>query len=739
MTTRLLAALAFLALSPLLLGTSNPNHAQARTISPASPNICWDSSCYRTYEQVELFLQNIAGAYPLIASLQDAGTSWEGTRHLWLMRLGNIARPGPRPAIFLVAEQHPRDIATADMLLRYIAYLTQNYDTDPDVTWLLDNRDVWVLPLANPDGYYQIYANSQCNRIKNTDNDDGCTNPANWGTDINRNYPFHWNEATPTPVPCDSSYPGPAALSEPESAHVLSSFQASGASLVVSFQAPGPGIRYPWGWSSTPTADAPALDALAWNLGRLNGTLRANVHQHNTGSGTIITGILDDTVYGQYGVPAYTFYIGSTTGPICPDLDVIWDQQRPALLYATKAVGLNTTTTLSRPFGPAPRNLEVSDGGGAPDTLHFTAVLSSNYGTVEGAVYTIDEPGSDGAGLPMSGSFGGGVVTATASIDTGSLPNGRHLLFVQGKNGDNRWGVHSSVFFTITGNLTTSTPTNTARPTVTFTPTSVEQFTSTASPTYTRTSTRTATGTSTTQLTRTPTLTITVTGTWTDTPTRTPTFTHSPTDTRTPTYTHSPTDTRTPTYTRTPSPPHTITPLPCATYTDVYPGQYFYQAVDWLTCRHAVSGYADGTFRPFNNVTRAQAVKIVVLGEGWPLYSPPRPTFNDVFPADWHYQYIETANFHGIITGYGDGAFRPQNNITRGQLSKVIVLASLWSLLDPEVPHFIDVPRGSTFYTYIETAYAHQIISGYGDGSFRPQLNATRGQYCKMLYVALNP
>jgi S-layer homology domain len=152
-----------------------------------------------------------------------------------------------------------------------------------------------------------------------------------------------------------------------------------------------------------------------------------------------------------------------------------------------------------------------------------------------------------------------------------------------------------------------------------------------------------------------------------------------------------------------------------------------------------VSGYSDGTFRPFNNVTRAQAIKIIVVGEQWPLYSPPRPTFIDVFPTDWHYQYIETANFNGIIAGYGDGTFRPQNQITRGQLSKVIVLASLWSLLDPEVPTFIDVPRGSTFYAYIETAYAHQIISGYGDGSFRPQLNATRGQYCKMLYVALNP
>jgi hypothetical protein len=128
---------------------------------------------------------------------------------------------------------------------------------------------------------------------------------------------------------------------------------------------------------------------------------------------------------------------------------------------------------------------------------------------------------------------------------------------------------------------------------------------------------------------------------------------------------------------------------------------------------------------------------MVVLGEGWAVVTPGQPTFTDVGPADWHFSYIETAVGHGIVSGYPDGTFKPNNWVTRGQLSKVIVLGRLWALLDPALPSFSDVPPASTFYRYVETAKAHSVVSGYGDGTFRPNVEATRGQLAKMLYVAL--
>lgn len=154
-------------------------------------------------------------------------------------------------------------------------------------------------------------------------------------------------------------------------------------------------------------------------------------------------------------------------------------------------------------------------------------------------------------------------------------------------------------------------------------------------------------------------------------------------------------------------------------------------------CHGVVGGYPDNTFRPNNPATRAQLVKMVVLALAWPIYEPQQPTFTDVHPGEWHYGYIETAVLHNLISGYSDGTFRPSNNITRGQLSKIIVGARPWPLLDPEAPSFTDVPRGSTYYTYIETARWHGVVSGYGDATFRPGEQALRGQLSKMLYIAL--
>ncbi len=106
-------------------------------------------------------------------------------------------------------------------------------------------------------------------------------------------------------------------------------------------------------------------------------------------------------------------------------------------------------------------------------------------------------------------------------------------------------------------------------------------------------------------------------------------------------------------------------------------------------------------------------------------------------PGEWSYGFVETGVLHNVITGYQNGTFRPADNVTRGQLSKIIVLYRAWALVDPLVPSFTDVPVGSTFYAFIETAKWHGIVSGYGDGTFHPADPALRGQLSKMLYMAL--
>ncbi len=181
-------------------------------------------------------------------------------------------------------------------------------------------------------------------------------------------------------------------------------------------------------------------------------------------------------------------------------------------------------------------------------------------------------------------------------------------------------------------------------------------------------------------------------------------------------------------------------------FTDVPYNAWSYSYVEYLASRGVIGGYADGTFRPNVTTTRQQFSKMAVLASGLAVFSPANPHFADV-PADSpFYQFVETAYANGLLGGYACGGpgedcpgayFRPGADVTRGQIAKIIVLSKHWPIVAPRTETFNDVPMGSTFFDYIETSVAHRIVSGFGDGSFRPGDSATRAQLSKMLALSM--
>ncbi|MEO8285000.1 MAG: SBBP repeat-containing protein [Chloroflexota bacterium] len=199
-----------------------------------------------------------------------------------------------------------------------------------------------------------------------------------------------------------------------------------------------------------------------------------------------------------------------------------------------------------------------------------------------------------------------------------------------------------------------------------------------------------------------------------------------------------------------------IPPTPCTLeFIDVPPGSTFYPFVRCLACRGIVNGYADNTFRPNNNVTRGQLSKIVSNAAS---YSEPAGAqlFEDVAPGSTFYDFVERLASRGYINGYPCGSvgepcgggnlpyFRPNNNATRGQISKIVSNAAGFS--DPVGAQlFEDVALGSTFSDFIYRLASRSIINGYpcggpgepcGGGNlpyFRPNANATRGQTSKIV------
>lgn len=196
-------------------------------------------------------------------------------------------------------------------------------------------------------------------------------------------------------------------------------------------------------------------------------------------------------------------------------------------------------------------------------------------------------------------------------------------------------------------------------------------------------------------------------------------------------------------------------------FIDVPPDFWAYTYIESLAESGVIGGYSDMTFRPGNPTTRAQLTKITMLGFNYPLVTGGAQMFADVAPNSPFYSYIQTAASRNIIGGYACGRpdepcdtehrpyFRPGNNITRGQITKIVVLTAGWSVEAPANPAYADVTAGSTFYGFVEAASARQIVGGYPCGGpaepcdtgnrpyFRPNATTTRAQITKMVYLAI--
>jgi hypothetical protein len=200
------------------------------------------------------------------------------------------------------------------------------------------------------------------------------------------------------------------------------------------------------------------------------------------------------------------------------------------------------------------------------------------------------------------------------------------------------------------------------------------------------------------------------------------------------------------------------TPTACPIeFSDAPVGSTFYEFIRCLACRGIINGYPDGTFKPNNLVTRGQLSKIVANAAGF-VDPQTAQMFEDVPVGSTFFDFIGRLASRGYIAGYpcsGAGEpcnppsnlpyFRPNNNATRGQISKIVSNAAGFS--EPVSGQtFEDVPPGSTFYDFIERLASRGVMSGYPCGAagepcvppgnlpyFRPNSNATRGQTSKIV------
>lgn len=158
------------------------------------------------------------------------------------------------------------------------------------------------------------------------------------------------------------------------------------------------------------------------------------------------------------------------------------------------------------------------------------------------------------------------------------------------------------------------------------------------------------------------------------------------------------------------------------------------EAIEELADRGIISGYADGSFKPDTEVTRAQFAKFLAVVMKWSLIKPLESRFADVPTDSALFGYIETAVARGYMRGYTDGTFKPNEGLLRADAVRIWVQAAAWR---PDYGHsgiFLDIPTAYPGADYIETAFAHGIIAPDEEGDFRPTDAITRAELSQIVY-----
>ncbi len=178
---------------------------------------------YPSLAELQTAMQDLAAAHPTICKFVDITTmlgtppTWEG-RNLWALKISdNVNLDEDEPAFLLVACHHAREIITPVAALDAATRLTTQYASNPTVQNLVNKYQIWIVPMANPDGYNHVYNVNSMWRKNRRNNGNGT-----FGVDQNRNYPFGWTApCAGSTTPGSDTYKGPSAGSEAETQTIM--------------------------------------------------------------------------------------------------------------------------------------------------------------------------------------------------------------------------------------------------------------------------------------------------------------------------------------------------------------------------------------------------------------------------------------------------------------------------------------------------------------------------------------
>ena len=444
--------------------------------------------CYRTVEETYSTLEQLALRYPSLTRTEDIGDSYLksvglGGYPIKAVIIENTAIPAPtgstKPTLLLIGAIHAREYATAEIATRFAERLLTGYGIDPELSNLLDNRRVIIVPQMNPDGRKR--AEAGVSQRRNLHPATCVTTPANSGVDLNRNSTFLWGTNNGSSINgCADTFRGVTAASEPEVQSIeqflaatfpdrrgpldTDTAPADTEGVFISLHSYADLVLFPWGANTSAAPNKPGLQTLARKFGFY--TNYKVCQPPATGCLYAASGTTDDQAYGALGLAAFTFEVGNNgffescsifeNSTLSKNID--------ALIYALKAA----RRPYLEPAGPEVTELtafnnvvendfEITITAKASDTRSFSGGQGNEdvHTVVRAAAYVNISPETAGATAfqmdAADGNFNSANEAVTLRLPASLLHPGRNVVYVTATDSANQTGVVSSAFVRLAG------------------------------------------------------------------------------------------------------------------------------------------------------------------------------------------------------------------------------------------------------------------------------------------------
>ncbi|HEU0243592.1 MAG TPA: M14 family zinc carboxypeptidase [Candidatus Limnocylindrales bacterium] len=367
---------------------------------------------FHTYAEMVADITAVQAAHPDIVRTFSIGTSDKG-RTIWAAKVSdNVSVDEPEPEVLFDGLHHSDEHMGLEMTLRILHWLANGYGTDQRITDIVNTREVWIIFAVNPDGAeYDISGGRFHHWRKNRQPNAGTTAI---GTDLNRNYGYHWGGGGLTSTnPKAITYRGPSAFSAPETRAVrdfLASRVVDGRQQIrvaISFHEYGRLVMWPYGYTTRnvpadmTTQDHDALAAIGRHMAATNGYTPEQASDLYVTSGTT-----RDYEYGRYRIFSYTFELSAVDYPKDTRIATETGRNKEAVLYLAERAWcplsvLGTAVSNAR-CGAFDDDLEVARGWtrnpDGTDTAPAGARLARGDPAATSAGGVIIQPGRTSSG-----------------------------------------------------------------------------------------------------------------------------------------------------------------------------------------------------------------------------------------------------------------------------------------------------------------------------------------------------